>query len=97
MGVEPEPNAVVENPKQMNKLDEDYGYVCLSISKDIIFHLNGLKTPKEVWEQLSKLFGKKYDMRDFQLENELISINPRNFETINEFFTKFKHLMLQMK
>ena len=36
-------------------------------------------------------------MRDYQLENELVSLNPGNFETINEFFTKFKHLVLQLK
>ena len=31
------------------------------------------------------------------MENELISLNPGNFDTINEFFTKFKHLVLQFK
>ena len=31
------------------------------------------------------------------MENEPISLNPGNFETINEFFTKFKHLVLQLK
>ena len=27
----------------------------------------------------------------------MISLNPCNFETMNEFFTKFKHLVLQLK
>ena len=36
-------------------------------------------------------------MRVYQLENQWISLNPRNFETINEFFTIFKHLVLQLK
>ena len=27
----------------------------------------------------------------------MISLHPSNFETLNEFFTKFKHLVLQLK
>ena len=73
-------------------LDEAYEFLCLSISQYIIFHINGLKTPKEVWDKLSSLFDKKDDMRIYQLENKLISLHPTNFETLNDFFTKFKHL-----
>ena len=36
-------------------------------------------------------------MRVHQLENELISLNPSKFETMNEFFTKFKNLIYQLK
>ena len=36
-------------------------------------------------------------MRFHQLENELISLNPSNFETLNGFFIKFKNLMYQLK
>ena len=31
------------------------------------------------------------------LENELISLHPANFETLNYFFTKFKNLVFQLK
>ena len=40
-------NLVVEKFKYMNNLDEYYGFLCLSISKDLVFHPSGLKTPKE--------------------------------------------------
>ena len=56
-----------------------------------------MKTPKDIWDQLATLFDKKYDLRIYQLENELISIDPGNFETMNELFTKFKHLVPQLK
>ena len=36
-------------------------------------------------------------MRVYQLENELMSLHPSNFETLNEFFTKFKHTILLLK
>ena len=36
-------------------------------------------------------------MRIDQLENELISLHLANFETLNDFFTKFKNLVFQLK
>ena len=36
-------------------------------------------------------------MRVYQLENELMSLQPSNFETLNDFFTKFKHIVLLLK
>ena len=36
-------------------------------------------------------------LRVYQLENELMSLQPSNFETLNEFFTKFKHIVLLLK
>ena len=65
----------------------------LSISRDLLFHINGLKTPKQVWDKLASLFDKQDDLRIYQLENELISFHPAKFETLNEFFTKFKNLV----
>ena len=50
MNRETEPNAAMEKIKYWNKLDEAYGFLCLSISKDILFHITGLKTPKEIWD-----------------------------------------------
>ena len=56
-----------------------------------------MKTPKEVWDNLASLFDKKDDLRIYHLENELISLHPANFETLNEFFTKLKHLVFPLK
>ena len=36
-------------------------------------------------------------MRVHQLENDLITLNPSNFKSLNEFFTKFKDLIYQLK
>ena len=94
MGTKLESNVVVEKCKYTNNLDKSYGFLCLSIFQYLLFHLSGLKTPKQVWKQIDNLFGKKHELSVYQLENQLISINPRNFETINVFFTEFKHLVL---
>ena len=46
LALENEPNAIVEKAKWHNRLDEAYGLLCLSISPDILFHLDGFTTPK---------------------------------------------------
>ena len=46
MDTEEEPNHVVDKARFFNKIDEDFGFLCLSISKDLLFHLSGLKTLK---------------------------------------------------
>ena len=59
LDLENETNVVVEKGKWHNRLDESYGFICLSISHDILFHLDGLTTPNQVWTKLDSLFGFK--------------------------------------
>ena len=47
-----------------------------------------------MWIKLESLFGKQYDLRGHQLENELISLKPSEFKTIKELITKFRTLVL---
>ena len=48
MATEVEPNAAVEKIKWQNRRDEAYGILCLSISRDLLFHINGLPSPNQV-------------------------------------------------
>ena len=52
MGTEAELNAAAEKIKWHNRRDEACGLLCLSISRDLLFHLDGLTSPNEVWENL---------------------------------------------
>ena len=79
MEIELEPNVALENFKWHNKRDEAYGLLCLSIYRDLLFHLDGLTSPNEVWEKLVDIFGKTDEMRGYQIENELISLSPSSF------------------
>ena len=97
MRTENEPNYVVEKSKYFNRLDEAFGMLCLSISRDLLFHVDSLTTTNEVWIKLESLFGKTNEMRGHQLENDLITLSPTHFEMIQDFFTKFKSLVLQLK
>ena len=59
METEAEPNVATEKIKWHNMRDEAYGLLCLSISRDLLFHLVGLTSPNEVWEKLADLFERQ--------------------------------------
>ena len=97
MKTKAEPNAAAEKIKWHNRRDEAYGLLCLSISRDLLFHLDGLTSLNEVWEKLVDLFGKTDETRGHQIENDLISLSPNSFESLQLYFSKFKALVLQLK
>ena len=61
------------------------------ISKEYIDHVRDLKSPKQVWETVQKLFTKKNTTRLQFLENELVVVTQRNF-SVEEYFLKVKNL-----
>ena len=82
MGTEFEPNLAIEKDKYFNRLDEDFGKLCLSISREFLLHVEILSTPNEFWLNFESLFGNIDEMRGHQLENELISLSPAHYDTI---------------
>ena len=58
MELELEPILNYVKEKYWNRLDESFGYLCLLISRDILFHIKGLKNPKDIWDKLASLFDK---------------------------------------
>ena len=95
--VEEEPDSDKDRAKYMNRLDEALGHLLSSISQDLWFHILELKTTKLVWDKVFSLFDKHDEMRIHQLENDLITLNPSSFESLNAFFTKFKNLIYLLK
>ena len=58
MDTEEEPTHVIDKAIFLNKKDEAFRFLCLFASRDLLFHLSGLKTPKEIWDKLDTLYGK---------------------------------------
>ena len=79
MDTEVEPGSTIEKSRFLNKKDEAFGFLCLSISQDLLFHLAGLKTLKEIWDKLETLYGKHDD-----LNNEIFD-RFRSMDMILEF------------
>ena len=51
--VEEEPDSYKYRAKYMDRLDEAHGHLLSSVSRELRFHIQGLKTPKEVWDKLA--------------------------------------------
>ena len=94
METEADPNAAADKIKWHNRRNEAYGLLCLSISRDLLFHRDGLKSTNELWENIVDIFGKIYEMRGHQIKNELISLSPSSFKSMQLYFYKFKALVL---
>ena len=64
----------VEKNKFLNRLDQAFSFMCAHISQDLLFHLEGLRTPKEAWENLEYFFGKQDELRGHILNNKVIAL-----------------------
>ena len=42
----------IEKSMFVDKLNESFCFMCIHISREMLFHLERLITPKEVWENL---------------------------------------------
>ncbi|KAA8532301.1 hypothetical protein F0562_032334 [Nyssa sinensis] len=67
-----------------------------SISQEYIEHVRDVKSPKQVWETLERLFTQKNMMRLQFLENELAGMTQDNL-SISEYFWKIKTSYSEIK
>jgi hypothetical protein len=89
--------STIEKSKYLNRMDEALGTICSLISPDLLFHISSRKTPNEAWNILEGIFGKQDEMRGHMLEVDLLTLDPKSFNNIQYFFTKFKDLLSQLK
>ena len=52
MDTEEEHGSAIDKSRFLNKKDEAFKFLCLSVPRDLLFHLFGLKSPKEIWDKL---------------------------------------------
>ena len=97
MAIEVEPTSAIEKNRYLNCMDEAYDLLCVSMSPELLFHVETCITLDEIWTKIESLFGKQDEMRGHMLEVELNSLDPRSFNNIQDFFMKFKSLLLQLK
>jgi hypothetical protein len=97
MNTDTKPTSAIEKSKYLNRMDEALRTICSLISPDLLFHISSCKTPNEAWKILEGIFGKHDEMRGHMLEGELLTLDPKRFENIQDLFTKFKDLLSQLK
>ena len=69
----------------------------MSILPDLRFHLDGEDSPVKSWEKLTSIFGIQNEIRAFQLENELLTLDPSNFPSMEDYLSIFKTLKLLLE
>ena len=77
---------------QKNKMDEAMGLISMNISNGLLFYLDGLTTPKAMWDKFSTLFGTMNQFRVLQIDVEFTFLVPESFTSIEDLLMKFKSL-----
>ena len=67
LGTSTTPDDDEKKDKWENKNDKVHGLIGMSISLDLIFHLEGENSLVKAWEKLNSVFGIKNEIRAFQL------------------------------
>ena len=91
------PTSSIEKSKYLNRMDEAFRTICSLISLDLLFHISSCKTPNEAWTTMEGIFGKPDEMRGHMLEVELLILDPKTSDNLQDFFTKYKDLLSQIK
>jgi hypothetical protein len=78
-------------------MDEEFGPICSLIPPKLLFHVSSYKTPNEAWTTMEGIFGKHEEMRGHMIEVELLTLDPKTFDNIQDFFTKYKDLLSELK
>ena len=94
MATEVEPTTAIEKYKYLNRMDEAYGALCMNISLKLVYNISSCKYPNEVWTTMKGLFGKQDEMKGHMFKVDLLSLDPQSFNNIQDFFTRYKDLLL---
>ena len=68
-----------------------------SIKDHLIPHVSSLKTPKEVFDALPKLFKGKNINRNMTLRNQLNNVKIQNSETMQSYFPRVSQIKEQLE
>ena len=70
--------------------------ICLGVDDQIMYQLKKFSTSKEAWDTLKSLYNKVSDEDVFKLEDELISLDPKSFDCIQDFIIKVNELRTKL-
>jgi hypothetical protein len=97
MNIEIEPKSSIEKSNYLNRMDEAFGTICSLISLELLFHISSYKTLNEALTTMEGIFGKQDEMWGHILEVDFLTLDPKTFDNLQDFFTKYKDLMSQLK
>ena len=73
------------------------GTLLKHISDPVKYHIRKLTNPKEVWAKLEALYGIVDEDMAYTIEEKLLKLDPRNFDTIKDYLTQVENYRAQLK
>ena len=64
------------------------GDICLGVDDKIMYQIMKSSTSKKAWDTLKNLYDKVSDEDVFKIEDELVSLDPKSFDSIQDFMEK---------
>ena len=93
----PKPEGDQDKATHKENLDKAKRIIAYSIKDHLIPHVSPFKTPKEVYDALTKMFQGKSVNRNMNLRNQLKNVNIHNSKTIQSYFTRFSQIKEQLE
>ena len=64
------------------------GVIRICVHRDLFFHIASCIESKLAWDKLATLYGKVDEENGFQIEDDLLLLDSKNFDTIQDYITK---------
>ena len=64
------------------------GIIRSCVHRDLFFHIVSCIESKPSWDKLAALYGKVDEEKGFQIEDDLLLMDPKNFDTIQDYIIK---------
>ena len=64
----------------------------MGVEENILYQTMKYDTSKEVWDALKNLYGKMSDEDVYKIEDEFVSLDPKTFDSIQDFIIKVNEL-----
>ena len=79
------------------KDNQALGIIWSCVHRDLFFHISIFKDAKGAWEKLEGFYGKVDEEKGFQIEDDLLLLDPKNFDTIQDYINKANELRALLK
>ena len=86
------PIDVAAQVDQKSKDNQALGIIRSCVHRDLFFHISIFKDTKGAWEKLVGLYGKVDEEKGLQIEDDLLLLDPKNFDTIQDYVNKANEL-----
>ena len=93
----PQPEGYEVKATHKKNLVKSKRIIADSIKDHLIPHVSSFKTPKEVFDALTKMFKGKNINRKMTLRNQLKNVKTQNSETIQSYFTRVAQIKEQLE